>query len=141
MATSWLLDAIWKTALCIAHKGNVRCEPVKLPQRRQRVNTESKQKYAVDFCTRSVCSVLVFSRISIGLQAIQFLSICGKIRSTTVIGRNLESALNFNITTIFICSQDRISELNRTLRKIWYKRLFDRFRFIWKLTADSFCIM
>lgn len=47
MAISWLLDAIWKTALCDVHKGNERRAMhalVKLPQRRQRVNVPSGNK-------------------------------------------------------------------------------------------------
>lgn len=44
MVTSWLLDVIWKTALCAAHKENEHRALIKLPQRHQRVNAPSRNK-------------------------------------------------------------------------------------------------
>lgn len=44
MTASWLLDAIWKIALCAAYKENERRASVKLPQHHQRVNAPSRNK-------------------------------------------------------------------------------------------------
>lgn len=84
MATSWLLDAIWKTALCAAHKGNERRAPVKLPQRRQRVNAPSWNRNMQQISARDLPAL---SRISIDLQAIQFCRLAEKARNTIETGQ------------------------------------------------------